>query len=394
MERERRHNPIALVMILLLGVFIGVGGGAVAGGGAAYYMIQRAEANRPVITAQPVSAPVQPAPTPGAPAPSAPAAQSAPSSTSEAMIAAVQQVAPAVVTVLSSGSQGSGSGSGVIVSADGFIVTNNHVVESARQLAVVFADSSRRPAELIGTDPLNDIAVLRVEGDLPGVAAIGDSAALMPGEQVLAIGSPLGNFRNTVTAGVVSALNRSVGSMEGLIQTDAAINSGNSGGPLINLRGEVVGINTLVVRNDLAGGLGMGAAPVEGLGFAVPSSIFRGVADQLVTTGEVRYPFLGVRYLPIDGSIAAELSLPVQNGALIQAGPGGQSAITPGSAADRAGLQDGDIITGINDARIDANTSLRQLLLQYRPGDTVNLLVLRDGTERAVEVTLGERPVQ
>lgn len=394
MERERRHNPFALVLILLLGVFIGVGGGAVAGGGAAYYMIQRAEANRPAITAQPVSAPVQPAPTPSAPAPNAPAAQSAPSDASSAMINAVQQVAPAVVTVLSAGSQGSGSGSGVVISADGYIVTNNHVVENARQLAVVFADSSRREAELIGTDPLNDIAVLRVEGDLPGVAAIGDSAALLPGEQVLAIGSPLGNFRNTVTAGVVSALNRSVGSMEGLIQTDAAINSGNSGGPLINLRGEVVGINTLVVRNDLTGGFGTGAAPVEGLGFAVPSSIFRGVADQLVTTGEVRYPFLGVRYLPIDGSIAAELSLPVQNGALIQAGPSGQSAITPGSAAERAGLQDGDIITGINDARIDANTSLRQLLLQYRPGDTVNLLVLRGDTERTIEVTLGERPTQ
>jgi 2-alkenal reductase len=394
MERERRHNPIALVLVLLLGVFIGIGGGAVAGGGAAYFMIQRAEANRPAITAQPVSAPVQPAPTPSASAPSAPAAQSAPSSASEAMITAVQQVAPAVVTVLSASSQGSGSGSGVIISADGYILTNNHVVANARQLAVVFADSSRREAELIGTDPLNDIAVLRVEGDLPGVATIGDSAALMPGEQVLAIGSPLGNFRNTVTAGVISALNRSVGSMEGLIQTDAAINSGNSGGPLINLRGEVVGINTLVVRNDLTNVFGMGAAPVEGLGFAVPSSIFRGVADQLITTGEVRYPFLGVRYLPIDGSVAAELSLPVQNGALIQAGPGGQSAITPGSAAERAGLQDGDIITGINDTRIDANTSLRQLLLQYRPGDTVKLLVLRGDAERTIEVTLGERPVQ
>lgn len=318
MERERRSNPIALILILLLGVFIGVGGGAVAGGAAAYYMVQQAEANRSAITVQPVSAPIQP--TPSAPAASAPAAQSAPSSASEAMITAVQKVAPAVVTVLNSGSQGSGSGSGVIVSSDGFILTNNHVVEGARQLAVVFADSSRREAELVGTDPLNDIAVLKVSGDLPGVASIGDSAALMPGEQVLAIGSPLGNFRNTVTAGVISALNRSVGPMEGLIQTDAAINSGNSGGPLINLNGEVVGINTLVVRNDVTG-FSMGAAPVEGLGFAVPSAIFRGVADQLIATGEVRYPFLGVRYLPIDGSIAAELSLPVQNGALIQAGP-------------------------------------------------------------------------
>ncbi|MFN3373250.1 MAG: S1C family serine protease, partial [Chloroflexus sp.] len=190
---------------------------------------------------------------------------------------------------------------------------------------------------------------------------------------------------------VVSALNRSVpgSGMEGLIQTDAAINSGNSGGPLINLKGEVVGINTMVVRNNLGFG---SSAPVEGLGFAVPSSIFSNVADQIIRTGQVRYPFLGITYLMIDGEVAAQYNLPVQNGAFISPGLNGQSAVLPNTAAAQAGLREGDIITAVNDQRLDANTSLRQLLLQYRPGDTVELTILRDGQEQNVTVTLGERP--
>ncbi|GAB4424302.1 MAG: trypsin-like peptidase domain-containing protein [Chloroflexi bacterium OHK40] len=385
-ERKNRTSPLLLIVVLLFGIFIGVAGGAVAGGAAAYYITGQ-QMQQARVVAQPVSAPVAPAATqPAAPAPGGAAASVAESDTA---IEAVQRVGPAVVTVLNRGQQGMGSGSGVIISEDGYIITNNHVVEGASQLAVVFADNSRRDAQLVGTDPLNDIAVIRVEGEVPAVAAVGDSATLQPGETVLAIGSPLGNFRNSVTAGVVSALNRSVGPMEGLIQTDAAINSGNSGGPLINLRGEVVGINTLVVRNDFD--FGSSAAPVEGLGFAVPSTIFRSVADQLIATGEVRYPYLGVRYLPLDGSIAAELGLPVQNGALIQSGQAGQPAVEPGSAADQAGIRDGDIITAVDGTSLDFNTSLRQLLLRHKPGDTVQLTILRNGTEQTIQVTLGER---
>lgn len=387
MERPNKTNPLLLIAILLFGLFIGVGGGAVAGGAAAYYITGRQAAvtsvvAKPVVAQSTATQPAQPA---------ASAAGAATVDASDTAVEAVQLVGPAVVTVLNRGQQGMGSGSGVIFSQDGYILTNNHVVEGASALAVVFADSSRREAKLIGTDPLNDVAVIKVEGSVPAVAMLGDSAALQPGETVLAIGSPLGNFRNTVTAGVVSALNRSVGSMEGLIQTDAAINSGNSGGPLINLAGEVVGINTLVVRGD-SNDYSSSAAPVEGLGFSVPSSIFRSVADQLIAGGEVRYPFLGVSYLAIDGDIAAELNLPVQNGALIQPNASGAPAITPGSAADKAGISNGDIIVAIDDARLDYNTSLRQLLLRYQPGDTVQVTVLRDGEERTLEVTLGERP--
>lgn len=387
MERNK-VNPLILIAVLLFGIFIGVGGGAVAGGAAAYYITGRQAARTPVV-AQPVIAPAQPSQSqPAAPA----ASDGAAIADSDTSVEAVQKVGPAVVTVLNRGQQGMGSGSGVVISQEGYIITNNHVVEGASELAVVFADNTRQEAELIGTDPLNDIAVIRVAGNVPAVATIGDSAALQPGETVLAIGSPLGNFRNTVTAGVVSALNRSVGPMEGLIQTDAAINSGNSGGPLINLRGEVVGINTLVVRGDNGGLSFGGAAPVEGLGFSVPSSIFRNVAEQLISTGSVRYPFLGVSYLAIDGDIAAELNLPVQNGALIQPNQSGAPAVTPGSAADQAGIRDGDIIVAVDGTRLDYNTSLRQLLLRHKPGDTVNVTVLRDGQEQTLSVTLGERP--
>jgi 2-alkenal reductase len=390
-QQGKKTNPLILLAVLLLGIFIGVGGGAVAGGATAYYLTSRMQSTQAAVVVQPVSAQASPTQAPTQPAPSGSTSASGDPAVadSDTAVEAVQKVGPAVVTVINRSQQGMGSGSGVIFNEQGYILTNNHVVEGASELSVVFADNSRRDAELIGTDPLNDVAVIQVDGELPAVAALGDSAALQPGETVLAIGSPLGNFRNTVTSGVVSALNRSVGSMEGLIQTDAAINSGNSGGPLINLAGEVVGINTLVVRNDLD--IGSSAAPVEGLGFAVPSSIFRSVADQLIANGEVRYPYLGVRYLPIDGDIAAELDLPVQNGALVQSGQSGQPAVEPGSAADQAGIRDGDIIVGVDGTRIDFNTSLRQLLLRHNPGDTVQVTILRGGAEQDLQVTLGER---
>lgn len=388
---ERKHNPLLLLAVLLLGIVIGIGGGAVAGGVVAMVVTGRNASAAPAIAARSVSIQSEAQAAPRL----APSTQSTVghSAHSDAVVAAVQKVGPAVVTVIVTTRQGRGSGSGVVISEQGHIVTNNHVVENATGLRVLFADGTLQEARLIGTDPLNDIAVIRVQGAVPGVASIGDSTKLQPGETVLAIGSPLGNFRNTVTAGVVSALNRSLPGtgLEGLIQTDAAINSGNSGGPLINLAGEVVGINTLVVRGD-SGGFGFGAAPVEGLGFAVPSAIFRNVADQLITTGRVRFPFLGITYITVDGQVAAEFNLPVQNGAYIRSSRAGEPAVQPGSAAARAGLREGDIIVAVNDVRLDYNTSLRQLLLRYKPGDTITLTVFRDGRERNIQVTLGERP--
>lgn len=304
--------------------------------------------------------------------------------TSALMVAAVKHVAPAVVTVLNRrGSLVGGSGSGVIISTDGYIITNQHVIEGAERFDVVFPDSSIHDAALIGADPMTDIAIIQVDDPVPAIATIGDSETLQPGEMVLAIGSPLGNFRNSVTAGVVSALNRSVGSLEGLIQTDAAINRGNSGGPLINLQGDVVGINTLVVRGRE---LESDAEPqAEGLGFAVPSSIFERISDELIASGEVVYPYLGIRYQMIDGSLVARYNLPIQHGALV-------FGVQEGTPASLNGLQADDIITAINDVPLALENSLRFELMRYKPGDEVELTLLRDGRERTLMVTLAMRP--
>ncbi len=382
MERTTR---IGFILFVLLAMFIGITGGMLAGGVAGYFVAQRSIAAQPAsaMVVETVAAPSEPAPAAAQVPTPAPPLTPAEGNISDAMVAAVKQVSPAVVTVLNNpNSREGGSGSGVIISADGYILTNHHVVEGASRLAVVFADTSRHSAELVGSDPLTDIAVIRVDIEIPAVAAIGDSEILQPGEQVLAIGSPLGNFRNTVTAGVVSALNRSVGrDLEGLIQTDTAINQGNSGGPLINLRGEVIGINTLVVR-----GSGFIAGPqAEGLGFAVPSHIFQRVADQLIANGEVVYPYLGISYAMIDGEIAALNNLPVQNGALI-------SDVVPGTPAAAGGLQPGDIIVEIGGTSLARDNSLRYVLTQYQPGDTVELTVLRNNREISLTVTLVERP--
>ncbi|MGB9751318.1 S1C family serine protease [Roseiflexus castenholzii] len=411
MERGTKYALIfGMVVTLVIGALIG----ALAGGGVAWYVTQQqieriaaqpstpapipASMPAPTVVPQATDAPL---PTPAqvpTPAPAAPA-------TTSPVVEAVQKVSPAVVTVvntLASGAQGSpllgdlpfplpdqpggsvrrGSGSGVIISPDGYILTNNHVIEGYRSLSVIFYDGSRRDATLVGADPLMDLAVVKVDGPVPAVATLGDSDLLQPGETVIAIGSPLGDFRNTVTVGVVSALNRSLGAdaPEGLIQTDAAINSGNSGGPLINLRGEVVGINTLVVR-----GSGLGTAPIEGLGFAVPSSIARRVSAQLIANGKVVYPFLGVRFGTIDAMLALDNDLPVNAGALI-------SAVEPGGPAARAGLRSGDIVTKVDGKTIGPGQSLRALLLEYKPGDMVTLEVLRNGERLSLDVTLGTRP--
>lgn len=318
-------------------------------------------------------------------------------------IAAVKKVGPAVVTVINTLDEQSqpnpfqqapspfgngepepqprtGSGSGVIISEEGYIATNNHVVENAKELEVIFADGSRHDATLVGTDAFSDLAVIKVDVPVPAVATIGDSNALEPGQRLIAIGSPLGDYKNTVTVGVVSALNRKVGSMEGLIQTDAAINHGNSGGPLINEAGEVIGINTLVVRGD-----GMMGAAVEGMGFAVSSDTLKTVSDKLIKYGEVERPFLGVQYMLLDPDIAAQLDIEPTEGALLE-------TVDESGPAGEAGLQRGDIITAVNGQEIDEQHTLSGLIMGLNVGEEVQLSVLRDGEPLTVTVTLGERP--
>ena len=414
---ERRTKFIVLIGLigtLLIGMIVG----GVVGGGAAYYLTRKQPA--PVAASQPVARPVSNLEQPFQPTATvvpAPVQTPAPLPVTgdSPVVTAVKQVSPAVVTVINTlkpdavpnesqqlpfpfpgqgdpnqpQRQPRASGSGVIISQDGYIVTNNHVVEGAESLAVTFADGSRHAATLVGTDPLVDLAVIRVKDAVPAIAPLGDSDALQPGETVIAIGSPLGDFKNSVTAGVVSALNRTVpgSGQEGLIQTDAAINHGNSGGPLVNLRGEVVGINTLVVR-----GGGTTGDQAEGLGFSVPSKTVKQVSDQLIQTGKIEHPYLGITYSMIDADIAAQENLPVQNGALVGASGPNRQSVLPGTPAAKAGVKDGDIITAVGGIKLDSNTSLRGALMLHKPGDTITLEVLRDGTTLSLDVTLVARP--
>lgn len=306
---------------------------------------------------------------------------------------AVEKVAPSVVTVINhlpsrrsffgTVYEQTSSGSGAIISLDGYIITNNHVIEEAESLEVVFADGSTLPAILVGADPYGDLAILHVEGEIPGVAAWGNSDQLRPGETVIAIGSPLGAFKNTVTVGVISATGRSMEMdqqfvLEGLIQTDAAINQGNSGGPLINLAGQIIGINTLIVRGN-----GSNSAVAEGLGFAVPSNVARAVANKLIVEGYIARPSLGANWGWITPQISVRYRLPVEFGVYL-------TEIIPGGPAEKTGLQRGDILTEINNQPIDDEHPFINLLFQYEPGQVVLFTVIRGSEEFKLEITLGE----
>ncbi len=311
-----------------------------------------------------------------------------------AITAAVEKVGPAVVTVVGivPGQQtifgrtadAPVSGSGVIFSEEGYIITNNHVIEDTTQVSIILADGSERPAEIIGADVFSDLAVLKMDGAVPAVAALGNSDALKPGETVIAIGSPLGDFKNTVTAGVVSATERMIDvnenyQMEGLIQTDAAINQGNSGGPLVNLNGEVIGINTLIVRGNSY------SAVAEGLGFAIPANKAMAVTEQLIEQGYFSYPYLGIRWQWLTPQITRRYNLPVDGGVYI-------SLVNPNSPADTAGLQDGDIIVQMGDQQLDDAHPFINVLYNYSPGDSTEIQVVRGDQTLELTVTLGEHP--
>jgi 2-alkenal reductase len=308
------------------------------------------------------------------------------STTSMTPVEVVAKVAPAVVTVINEQiDQGStapvpvGSGSGFFLDADGHVVTNQHVVNGGVDFIVVTEDGTKMPATLIGADSNSDVAVLKVDGPVPAVAKIGDSDALMPGQAVLAIGSPLGTFTNTVTEGIVSALGRSVPDENGgpellnLIQHDAAINPGNSGGPLVTLNGEVVGINTL------------GIIDAQGLFFAVPAKTVTHIAEQLISAGSVNYPYLGLQLTQLDDQVILQWALPVDQGFYVQ-------GVVPGSPSEAAGLQVGDVVTAINLERVGEQESMVAALFKYKPGDKVQLTVQRGLVSMRVDLTLATRP--
>lgn len=311
-----------------------------------------------------------------------------------AVVEVSRGVNPGVVTILAENDvrgQRSGSttpeqssGSGVVIDTRGHIVTNAHVIEGARSLTVVYADGAQETADLVGTDrPFSDLAVIRVKNPQGTPVPLGDSDALTPGQRVIAIGSALGDFRNTITLGIISGLRRTwrgQGSavMENLIQTDAAINHGNSGGPLVNLAGQVVGINTSVIRQTGGGQV------VEGIGFAIPSNTARAVAEQLITKGKVARPYLGVNHQQVTPALAGLYGLPAKQGAFI-------TSLAPNGPAGRAGLREGDIIVRIGNDKVDEEHPFLSVLIRYAPGDKVKIAVNRDGRELEFEVTFTER---
>jgi serine protease Do len=288
------------------------------------------------------------------------------------IIRVARQVSPAVVSISRSG----GSGSGVVVRSDGIVLTNAHVVGNVRAVEVRLADGRRIAGQVLGRDPSIDIAVVRVNlRDLPA-ASVGDSDELEAGQTAIAIGNPLG-LERTITTGVVSAVNRSPRGfgLDGLIQTDAAISPGNSGGPLLDSRGRLIGINTAVIV----------APGAEGLGFAIPINLAQDAIEQIIATGRVVRAFLGIQYADIEPELARQFRLPTSEGILV-------TGVAQGTPAARAGLVRGDIITRVDGTAVRQGGDLRRTLRERRPGDTIRITVAGDGGSRELSARLVAAP--
>jgi serine protease Do len=286
--------------------------------------------------------------------------------------------------------QSEGAGTGFVITSDGLILTNKHVVSDASATyTVVMLDGTTYDATVKSLDPVNDLAVIKVEARNLPVVELGDSDQLSIGQWVVAIGNALGQFSNTVTAGVISAKDRKIEasdasggsseSLSGLLQTDTAINSGNSGGPLVNLAGQVIGINTAVASN------------AQGIGFAIPINAAKSAIESIKKTGKIVRPYLGVRYFEITPSVAKENNLSVDHGALVQRGNSLMDfAVVPGSPADKAGIVENDIILEIDGEKIDQDHSLLSLVQEHQVGEQITLKVLSKGKEKEVKITLEE----
>jgi S1-C subfamily serine protease len=400
-------------------------GTAVLASGGTYLAVTAADGGRSPETGN--AAVTTPTTTPGAT--QAPGGQPAPSQApvvppqtgqGGSLVDVVKAVSPAVVTITAEGvtetdpttgmvGQGVATGSGVIFDANGLILTNHHVVAgNPAKLTVTLKDGRSFDARIYGIDTLTDLAIVKVDQTGLPTAPIGDSSTIQVGQQAIAIGSPLGQFTDSVTSGIVSALGRSIdvegGHLSNLIQTDTAINPGNSGGPLLDASGNVIGINTAVAGDS------------QGIGFAIPINIARPLLAQASAGQPLARPWLGVQFQTIDPAVKAAANLPVDNGAWIPSeqaltgngggsnGNGGQGqnpfgrraaagpAIVPGGPAEQAGLKAGDIITAVNGQALDGQHPLDLVTSQLAPGQTVTLAVLRDGQTLTIQVTLGTRP--
>jgi serine protease Do len=273
-----------------------------------------------------------------------------------------------------------GIGSGIIISPDGYIVTNNHVIDGAVQIRVTLHDRRILDAKLIGTDKLTDLAVIKIDAkDLPSIPW-GDSTKLRPGQTVLAFGSPFGSLQFSVTRGIVSAVDRpnnfsgDARTPGGLIQTDAAINPGNSGGPLVNAHGELVGINNGIMTSS---------GSFAGAGFAIPAQTARSVTEQLIKTGAVHHGYIGIAMNDVTPANAGFFHMQDANGAIV-------AQVTPDSPASRAGLHQGDVISKLNGGSIVNGAALQSAVSEMTPGNTISLGILRDGAAQTLSVRIGE----
>lgn len=311
---------------------------------------------------------------------------------SSAIVDATKKVSPAVVSITATSNitdffgnttQQESAGTGFIFTNNGYILTNKHVASDTNATYTVFtADGQKYDGKVVAQDPLNDLAIMKIDAKGLPVVSFGDSNKLQVGQWVIAIGNALGQLQNTVTVGVISARERQLTAgdlsggnseqLENLLQTDAAINPGNSGGPLVNLDGQVVGINTAI------------ASSAQGIGFAIPTSEATSAISSFQKNGKIVRPLLGVRYVSVDSDLQQSKNLPIDYGALIA--PGG---IVAGGPAANAGLQAGDIITEINGDRIDSNNPLGSKIQSFNPGDSITVTYLRNDKESKTKVKLG-----
>src|SRR3989449_7999079 len=315
------------------------------------------------------------------------------------------QASPAVANILTKATEYDffmdpvpveGAGSGFVIDTKGYILTNNHVVEGAQTIEVVLGDQSRYPAKVVGADPRNDVALIKIEPKNKPLVALplGDSSTIQVGQKVLAIGNPFG-FQSTLTTGVISAIGRTVQTsqttfIDQAIQTDAAINRGNSGGPLINSHGEVIGINSAIFTPS---------GTTAGIGFAIPINTAKAIAHDLMTDGKVHRAFLGVETLPVSGYLAEALDLPVQEGLLVETvsrgGPAAAAGIHGGDRVAAAGIRriyiGGDVIVAIDNQKVASQLDVNLALNHKRPGDSVTVTLYRGGKKMDVPVKLGER---
>jgi len=287
-----------------------------------------------------------------------------------------------------------GGGSGFVITSDGYIATNRHVAEiDGAKYSVITQDGKKYDAKVVALDPAFDFAVLKIEAKNLPVVDFGDSDNLDIGQKLIAIGNALGEFQNTVTVGVLSGKQRSIQAgdssgtssstenLEGLLQTDAAINEGNSGGPLVNLKGQVIGVNVATAAKGQS----------EGIGFAIPINYLKPAVDSIKKSGKIIRPYLGIRYATVDQKIAAIKGIEADKGVIVLGNSDiGQSGVVKDSPADKAGIKEGDVILKINNDDLGQGNSLVNVLSKYHPGDEVTLQVLRDGKKQDIKVKLGE----